>query len=89
MLRAPVRKNGIYCFKGGQFDFFYIFMENRLRLHPFIKDINVNNQNPLKLSFEAVIITRICEPLVQNAIFISSLTHYTLLLNPLIFVKMI
>ena len=57
--------------------------------HPFIKDINVNNQNPLKLSFEAVIITRICEPLVQNAIFIPSLTNYTLLLNPFIFVKMI
>ena len=31
VLRAPVRKNGTYCFKGGQFDFFYIFMENRLR----------------------------------------------------------
>ena len=57
--------------------------------YPIISDINVNNQNPLKLSFEAVIITRICEPLVQNAIFIPSLTHYTLLLNPLIFVKMI
>ena len=30
VLRAPVRKNGTYCSKGGQFDFFYIFMENWL-----------------------------------------------------------